>query len=78
MTLDSIWFTDTGRLLAAKKALNHIYRKRGEELLNKAIEAAREINEGPDLIYRVSKLISFGSHITESETLGDVDIVCGN
>ena len=53
----------------------HISRKCGEELLNKAIEAMREINEGSDLIYRVSKLILFVSYTTKSETVGDVDIV---
>ena len=44
--------------------------------MNKAIEAMREINEGSDLIYRVSKLILFVSYTTKSETVGDVDIVC--
>ena len=74
--LDSIWLLIQVGQLAAKEALKRISRNRGKELLNKAIEAAWQINEDPDLTFRVSKLILFGSHITESETVSDVDIVC--
>lgn len=76
MKLDSIWLLIQVGQLAAKEALKRISRNRGKELLNKAIEAARQVNEGPDLTFRVSKLILFGSHITVSETVSDVDIVC--
>ena len=44
--------------------------------MNKAIEAARPINEDLDLTFKVSKLILFGFHITVSETGSDVEIVC--
>ena len=68
--------TDTGRSLPAKEALKRISQKHGEELWDKTIEGASEINEDSELTFRVSKLILFGSLITESETVGDVDIVC--
>jgi predicted nucleotidyltransferase len=53
-----------------------IYQERGKFLLNKAIEKMREINKDSDLTYKFSKLILFGSLLKESDTVGDVDIIC--
>ncbi len=59
-----------------KKKNIHLSRKKAEELLNGVIERAKQINASPDSEYMhwVTKIAVFGSYLTDTEKLGDVDI----
>ena len=64
--------SETGTSLRAKKALKRISHGRGEELVKKAIEKAKEINSDKEFPCPVKQLILFGSMLEDTETIGDV------
>lgn len=66
--------TVRGGALALASALKPISRERADTLVAGVVERAQQVNADTDQLYRVSKLLVFGSYLTETDELGDVDI----
>lgn len=64
-----------GGALALASAAKPITRATAERLVAHVICTAGMINGNASYLYRVSKLSAFGSYLTDSPTLGDVDLV---
>jgi predicted transcriptional regulator len=66
--------TTKGAALQLASAAKPIKRATAERLVKEIIQRADAINAEPSYLYRVTKLLVFGSYLTDSPTLGDVDI----
>jgi predicted nucleotidyltransferase len=51
-----------------------VSRQSAEQALSEFMDRVREVNEGNQFLYRVRKVVLFGSFLTESYALGDLDI----
>jgi predicted nucleotidyltransferase len=51
-----------------------VSRRAAEQKLSEFMDRVREVNEARRFLYRVRKVVLFGSFLTESSTLGDLDI----
>jgi DNA-binding Lrp family transcriptional regulator len=51
-----------------------VSRRAAEQKLSEFMDRVREVNETGRFIYRVRKVVLFGSFLTESLTVGDLDI----
>ena len=51
-----------------------VSRRAAEQKLSEFMDRVREVNEAGRFLYRVSKVVLFGSFLTESSTVGDLDI----
>jgi len=71
-----LWYalTDQGVRLGATRMLKRIPRAKADEMVAELIERARAINANSELLHWVLELRAFGSYITTSPDLGDVDI----
>jgi predicted nucleotidyltransferase len=65
--------TIKGRGLAMARA-KLIRRTTAERLVSEFLQRVEEVNDDPNLLYWVDEVVVFGSFLTESETLGDVDL----
>src|SRR6266404_5700735 len=65
--------TIKGRALAMARA-KLIRRSTAERLVSEFLQRVEEVNDDPNLLYWVDEVVVFGSFLTESETLGDVDL----
>jgi predicted nucleotidyltransferase len=59
-----------------KKKNLRIKRETAGRILKKMVQTAEEINSAPEtqFMYFVSKVVVFGSYLTEKERLGDIDV----
>ena len=59
-----------------KKKNLRIKRETADRILKKMVQTAEEINSAPEtqFMYFVSKVVVFGSYLTEKERLGDIDV----
>lgn len=71
---EAVQNTVVGNAVAQAKKLKPMSRARAEELLNKVLGAVDEINASGHHSYRVVRLAVFGSYLSESSDLGDLDI----
>jgi hypothetical protein len=62
-----------GSALANARARKPITRKTAERLIEEFLARVREVNAG-DYAYRVRRVIVFGSFLSDSADLGDVDL----
>ena len=51
-----------------------VSRRAAEQKLSEFMNRVREVNEAGRFLYRVRKVVLFGSFLTESSTVGDLDI----
>jgi predicted nucleotidyltransferase len=51
-----------------------VSRRAAEQKLNEFMDRVEEVNEAGRFLYRVRKVVLFGSFLTESSTIGDLDI----
>jgi hypothetical protein len=65
----------SGAVVPPKK-LRRMKRATAETMLAAVIERAKAINGNADLLCPVSELRVFGSYLTDSPSLGDLDIAC--
>ena len=65
--------TIKGNALANATARKPINRKTADRLLKEFLERVREVNDG-NYAYRVKQVIIFGSYLSDSPTLGDIDL----
>ena len=66
--------TLNGNSLAIATARKPITRKTAECLLNAFLERVKAINDCPDYAYYVKQVVIFGSYLTDSPNLGDIDL----
>jgi hypothetical protein len=65
--------TIKGRALGMATAAKPIKRATAQRLVSGFLQRVEDVNNDPDLLYWVDEVIVFGSFLTESSTLGDVD-----
>lgn len=70
------YFTVTvkGGALALATAAKRIKRATADRLISEVIRVATCVNTDRDYFFRVTKLLVFGSYLTDCPTLGDVDL----
>lgn len=77
-TIDNKNFTHCntikGNALALSKALSSITKEKAEQLFNDFMERVKEVNNNDYYLYKVSKVILFGSYITDKLIVNDIDI----
>ena len=73
---DEAYYCNTiaGNALAIASAAKPVNRKVAEKAFQEFMERVRTVNADPYYIYKVAKVILFGSFLGDSETVGDVDI----
>jgi len=72
---DESWQTTRkGNALANATARKAITRRTAERLLEEFLNRVKEINACDDYVYRVKQVILFGSYLSDSPRLGDVDL----
>lgn len=69
--------TPNGRRLALASAAKPISRNTADKAVRELLERVKKVNEDPYYLYRVTKVIVFGSYLTDCPTLNDVDIAIG-
>jgi predicted nucleotidyltransferase len=70
-----IWRTTLkGGALANAKAAKPIRRATAERVLREFMERVHEVNTNAHYLYKVTRVVLFGSYLSDKETLGDVDI----
>jgi DNA-binding transcriptional regulator YhcF (GntR family) len=66
--------THKGNALANASARKPISRRTAERVVEEFLQRVREINANSEYAYRVKQVIAFGSFLSDSPTLGDVDL----
>src|SRR5581483_5665468 len=66
--------TIKGNALAHATARKPITRRTAERLIHAFLNRVNEINSCEDYIYSVKQVIIFGSYLSDSPTLGDIDL----
>ncbi|MGY4367709.1 hypothetical protein ACVW1A_003774 [Bradyrhizobium sp. LB1.3] len=64
-----------GRQLAAMNLTKRFDRAKADKEVAALIRRANEINRRDELVFFVSKISAFGSYVTDSDDLGDIDLV---
>jgi hypothetical protein len=73
---DRVWFTPTalGISLFLASAAKRITRKTAQKAVNDLIKRVRWVNHNKKYLYKVTAVVVYGSFLTSTESLGDVDI----
>jgi predicted nucleotidyltransferase len=66
--------TMKGRALAQVKFIRRINRAKAEALLNGVLERVAAINVDPEMLLYVTEVRVFGSYLTDTDDLGDLDL----
>ena len=66
--------TVKGNALANAKAFIAISKEKAEKIFSEFMERVQEVNQNSKYIFKVSKVILFGSYIKGSPTVNDIDI----
>lgn len=66
--------TDKGRELCRARCIKRMTRAQANKLFDEIIERVREVNDNTYYLYKVKKIILFGSYITNKQSIGDIDI----
>jgi hypothetical protein len=66
--------TIKGQALANASAARPIRRKTAERVLEQFLERVQRVNSTQEYAYRVEHVVLFGSMLTDTERLGDVDV----
>ncbi|AXC12483.1 hypothetical protein ACPOL_3188 [Acidisarcina polymorpha] len=66
--------TAKGQALASASAAKPLFRKTAERLLAQFLERVQRVNGTEEYVYRVEHVVLFGSMLSESDRLGDVDV----
>ncbi|MGY4283627.1 hypothetical protein ACVWXO_002847 [Bradyrhizobium sp. LM2.7] len=64
-----------GRQLAAANLTKRFDRAKADKEVADLIARASEINARDELVFFVSKIIAYGSYLTDSDDLGDIDLI---
>lgn len=71
---DNWQLTLSGSALAMASAAPPLRRATAERRLAEFLQRVRQVNDEPYWLYRVSKVVLFGSMLTENPTVNDVDL----
>ena len=75
---ESAWHvTIKGHALANAKATRPIKRETAERILAEFMQRVRHVASSPDFLYKVEKVVLFGSYLTPKQTIGDIDLAVG-
>ena len=66
--------TIAGNALANASAAKPIRRHKADQAFAQFMERISQVNQNPYYLYKVVKVVLFGSYITEAETVNDVDV----
>lgn len=66
--------TIKGMALSMASAAKPITRRTAERLVSEFLQRVEEVNNDSDLLYFVSEVVAFGSLLTASPTLSDIDL----
>lgn len=66
--------TNTGRTLALASAAKPILRKTADKKITEFLERVSIINSSNHYVYDVTKVIVFGSYLSDQERINDIDI----
>jgi predicted nucleotidyltransferase len=66
--------TEKGREFCRAKCIKRMNRSQADALLNQILDRVKEVNNNPYYLYKVNKIVLFGSYISNKESLGDIDI----
>jgi hypothetical protein len=71
---DTDALTSEGVRLCTKKLIPRINRAKADQLVAELLQRAAEINRRGELTERVASIHVFGSYLTDSDSLGDINI----
>lgn len=66
--------TPRGNALAGARALPPMTRKTAEALLEAFLRRVTELNTSNKYVYRVARVVVFGSYLSDSPTMNDLDL----
>ena len=66
--------TIKGNALANASAAKSVNRKTAEKALNLFLERVEHVNSNPYYLYKVKRVLIFGSFLSDSETVNDIDL----
>jgi hypothetical protein len=66
--------TASGHELARASAAKPLHRKTAERALAQFIERVHQVNSTPEYVYRINTAILFGSMLSATQCVGDVDV----
>jgi hypothetical protein len=69
--------TVKGRQLAHATAAKPISRATAEEKLSGFLERVKIVRDAPYYLYRVTRVVVFGSYLSDSKDPGDIDLAIG-
>lgn len=69
--------TLNGNALAKATAAKPIKRETAERKLTEFLERVKRVNTDEHFLYRVTKVVLFGSYLSEKKNLGDIDLAIG-
>ena len=67
--------TQLGNRLAVQPLNPRISRTKADKIVAELLDRARRINDDPEQVDYVAKIIAFGSYIRDTDDLGDIDLV---
>jgi hypothetical protein len=71
---DRYWVTEQGRRLRVASFLPRINRAKADRVISGLLDRAAAINADDKRDFRIAAIFVFGSYLTDSDDLGDVDI----
>ena len=63
-----------GNALANVKAVSSISNVKAEKIFSDFLDRVNEVNQNSKYLFKVTKVVLFGSYITDSPTVNDIDI----
>jgi hypothetical protein len=66
--------TDKGHAVGMKTLVPRMSRDKAETLLREALERIAKVNADPELLFWVTEARVFGSYLSETDDLGDLDL----
>ncbi|MHB8409551.1 MAG: hypothetical protein ACYDHY_15915 [Acidiferrobacterales bacterium] len=74
----TFWCTTvTGSAFAIAKMIPPITREKAEHILEKFLERVNQVNNNPCYLTSVYKVVVFGSYLSDTDILGDIDLALG-
>lgn len=72
---EQLWRNSTkGNALALASAAKPILRKTADKKINEFLTRVKEINTNLYYLYKIEKVVVFGSYLRDDEKLGDIDL----
>jgi predicted nucleotidyltransferase len=73
---ETVWYetTDKGQSLKMAGFTPRMNRAKAEALLSSMLERVAQINADPELLHWVTEVRVFGSYLTDTDDLGDLDV----